>query len=275
MINAFLKAAATMLLLTSCATTRINGTKVADELAINQGFKKQEIKGGDFFITTYEKIKDPKMPYVIYIEGDGKIVSGDFISKDPTPTKPMLINLAFVDPRPNVIYMGRPCQYTSMDRNTKCSKEYWTNKRLSEETIVSMNEAINKITNNKKFDLVGFSGGGAASILIAARNANVTSVLTLAGNLDILAFTKHHKSSPMNESLNPVDWARQVQNIPQLHISGGQDRTVPTFIAQNFMGKINTPCAKHMVIEKAQHNKYWDEYWAKILQTKITCAPNI
>jgi len=270
MINFSLKIALLSLLLTSCAT-KINGTKVADELAVNNSFIKKEIKGGDFFITVYEKATDPRLPYVIYIEGDGKIISGDLISRDPTPTKPMLINLAFSDPRPNVVYMGRPCQYTPMSLNPKCNNQYWTDKRLSEETIVSMNEAINKITGNTKFDLVGFSGGGAAAVLIGARNNNVKTILTVAGNLDIKAFTSYHHSNPMSGSLNPIDYAEKIINIPQLHLSGGKDRTVPTFIAQNFVNKASIKCVKHKIISDAEHNKYWDKHWKEVLKIKNDC----
>ena len=136
-----------------------------------------------------------------------------------------------------------------------------------------MNEAINKITKNSKFDLIGFSGGGAAAILIGARNKNVNTILTIAGNLDIAAFTKHHHLNPMKGSLNPMDYTAQVQNIPQLHISGGADRIVPSFIAQNFIEQITTGCAKHQIIKKAEHNNYWDLYWPEILRQKITCTP--
>jgi dienelactone hydrolase len=273
MINLPLKILLLSLIISSCVT-KINGTEIADQLALNNHFTKKEIKGGDFFITTYQKITDAKLPYVIYIEGDGRIVSGDMISKDPTPTKPMLINLAFDDPRPNIVYMGRPCQYTPMAKNPKCNKEYWTNKRLSEEVIASINEVINKITSNTKFDLVGFSGGGGAAVLIGARNHNVRTIITIAGNLDILDFDKHHNLRPMNGSLNPIDYTTKVEQIPQLHLSGGKDRIIPTFITQNFVNKISSKCAQLKIIPEAEHSKNWDKHWPKILKINNDCHNN-
>ena len=57
----------------------------------------------------------------------------------------MLMNMAAMDKRPNVVYIARPCQYTPMELNPKCNKMYWTDKRLSDDSVAAINEVINKV----------------------------------------------------------------------------------------------------------------------------------
>jgi hypothetical protein len=258
-------------ILTGCNTTRSDLSKTADHLALKRGFTKKLVKGGDFWITTYEKINNENYLTNIYIEGDGRVAGKYLVSDNPTPTKAMFINLAFLDPRANVVYMGRPCQYTPAAMNPKCNHQYWVDKRLSEETVYSMNEAINKITKGNKFNLIGFSGGGGMAVLIAARNKQANSILTIAANLDIDSFVQYHKKRPMVGSLNPIDFVDSIKNIPQLHFSGGRDKIVPPFIAEAFVSKIHTGCARQEVMPQAEHNTYWTKYWGYILDSKIVC----
>ena len=37
---------------------------------------------------------------------------GSANSDNPTPVNPMLLKLATMDKRPNIVYIARPCQYT-------------------------------------------------------------------------------------------------------------------------------------------------------------------
>jgi dienelactone hydrolase len=145
----------------------------------------------------------------------------------------MLLSLAAMDKRPNIVYVARPCQYTPMELNSKCNPSYWTVKRFSDDSVSSINDVINKINSHQhKFSLIGYSGGGGIAVLIASRNNMVKDIITIAGNLDISAFTNHHKVSPMSGSLNPIDYAKLINNIPQLHLSGGKDKIIPPFIAE-------------------------------------------
>jgi hypothetical protein len=261
------------MILIGCNTARFNASKTADTLAEKRSFTKKLVKGGEFWFTTYQKITRPDDPIVIYIEGDGRILANRYvISSNPTPTKPLFINLAFSDPRPNIVYLARPCQYTPMNLNSQCNNTYWTNKRYSEDSIDAINQAINKITNNNNFELVGYSGGGGVAILIAARNKSVNSILTIAANLDIDSFTKYHKSAPMISSLNPIDYVNEVKNIPQLHFSGGKDKIVPAFIGEKFVSQITTGCARHEILPDAEHARYWKSYWDYVLNSTITCS---
>lgn len=254
--------------MSSCAAQN----KISD-IAVQHGFKHELVKGGDFWITTYQKITNTSEPFVFYIEGDGfAFINKRKISPDPTPRSQMMFNLATMDSRPNIIYIARPCQYTPMAMNPKCNYLYWTNKRLSDDSIYSINETINKINHKKKFSLIGFSGGGGVAVLIASRNNITKDILTLAGNLDTENFVKIHKVSEMTGSLNPIDYAKNVKNIPQLHLSGENDTTIPPSIAGNFVDIANSKCVKQKIIKNVSHHDGWEENWHKILTSaKITC----
>lgn len=260
-------------IISSCATNEYTREKVADHYASENGFEKKLVRGGSFWITTFQKISNPKLPFVIYIEGDGRPFIGRYrISDDPTPRDIMLLELAVMDKRPNVVYMARPCQYTPMNLNPICNQTYWTDKRMSEDSIFAMNEVVKNISGKQLVDLIGFSGGGGVAVLIAARNPLVHSVVTLAGNLDIVSFNKYHKTRPMIGSLNPIDYAHKINNIPQLHLSGGKDKIVPAFIADDFVKAAgSTKCVKREIISNASHTKNWSKDWNYVLNTPVKC----
>jgi alpha-beta hydrolase superfamily lysophospholipase len=156
-----------------------------------------------------------------------------------------------------------------MNLNPKCSNQYWTNKRMSEDSVVAINDVINSINNKQKFSLVGYSGGGGIAILVAARNYMVSDIITVAGNLDHKAFTTHHHVTPMSGSLNPIDYVRQVSHIPQLHISGGKDTVIPPFIAGEFVQRASSPCVKQQIFEGASHRVGWKEMWIYPIKMKM------
>ena len=236
------------------------------------GFKKVLVKGGDFWITTYQKIENPHKPFVFYIEGDGAAFDGKYrVSRNPTPRRQMFINLAAMDDRPNVVYVARPCQYTPMELNPRCTMQYWTNKRMSNDVVESLNDVVNSINNSHKFSLIGYSGGGGIAILIATRNYMVKDIITIAGNLDHVAFTTLHNVKPMIGSLSPIDYAQQVKNIPQLHISGGKDDIIPPFIADKFVQKASSRCVKQKIYEDISHRHGWKRIWEYVYSSPVIC----
>jgi dienelactone hydrolase len=259
--------------LASCATNDFTKHRVAEHFAKENGFKKELVYGGHFWITTFQKISSPNLPFVFYIEGDGEAFKNRYvISDDPTPKKVMLLQLASMDKRPNVVYVARPCQYTPMDLNKACNHTYWTDKRLSEDSIHSINQVISKLSKSQPVDLIGFSGGGGVAVLVAANNKNVKSILTIAANLDHENFNKYHRVRPMIGSLNPIDYAKKINHIPQLHISGGLDKVVPAFIADDFVkASANSKCVKREIISNATHTKNWDKDWLYILNMPLKC----
>ena len=262
-------------LLSSCSSNLAVRVIDADFVAKSNNFTKRLVKGGDFWITTYQRVNNKNLPYVFYIEGDGHAFNSRYnISDNPTPNRPMLLKLATLDDRPNVIYISRPCQYTDISYNPKCNQSYWTDKRMSNEVVLSINEVIETLNNDNKFSLIGFSGGGGLAVLIAARNAHVKDIITLSGNLDHVSFNKHHNAKPMLGSLNPIDYAAKVSQIPQLHISGGEDKTVPPFIADKYVSASHSICVHQAIFDTAKHQKGWEDIWKYILTMPLTCYKN-
>lgn len=248
-----------------------NGSRPAPDNFFS--LKKVLVQGEQFLFTTYQRVDDKTKPYVFYIEGDGYAFgNGGQVTSNPTPISTFFVQLASMDTRPNVVYIARPCQYTPMELNPKCDRSYWSDKRLSDDSINAINDVINSINNGNKFSLVGYSGGGGVAILIAARNPLVKDIITIAGNLDIELFVKHHRATPMKASLNPIDYAKQINYIPQLHMSGGQDKTVPPFIAEEFTKRAGSNCVKQRAFPNNSHKEGWTELWQQqIYAQPLTC----
>lgn len=261
-----------LFILSGCTTTLSTKIEQADLVASTAGFQKKLVKGGDFVITTYQRISDSNKPYVFYIEGDGSIVSGRSISDNPTPYNVMLLELATMDNRSNVVYVARPCQFTPMELNPQCMQDYWVDKRFAEEVVESINSVISTISKNQPISLVGFSGGGGIAVLVAARNNHVKDMITIAGNLDIKNFSKYHEIYALKESLNPIDYAKQIRYIPQLHISGSEDKIVPGHIVADIYIKVSaSDCVKGKVFSGITHTKGWKDVWKDVLRIPLTC----
>ena len=260
--------------LSGCSTTcDVAGrVKRAQDIATQSDFQMQLVNGGDFTLTTYQRITDRKLPFVFYIEGDGHLADGFANSDNPTPINPVLLKLATMDKRPNIVYIARPCQYTPLEMNSKCISDYWLDKRMGQEVVDSINNVINIINNGQKFSLVGFSGGGGLTILIAAQNNDVKDIITIAGNLDTQKFEQYHNyRGCLVKSLNPINYAKQVNNIPQLHLSGIDDKIVPPFIAELYTKTSNSLCVKTQTFPNVSHTKSWDKVWSSILDIPLIC----
>lgn len=234
---------------------------------LEHGFKKELVQGIKIQSLVHSKSLDSKKEIVVYVEGDG-----DPNADDPTPNNLMLLQLILLDPRPNVYYVSRIGQYLAGPHDPK----YWRTHRYCQEAVDEMQAVIGKIAGQKPVHLIGYSGGGAMAILVAANSTlNIRSITTIAGNLDTQTFTKYHGINPwkLSGSLNPIDYAKKVSNIPQLHLSGRKDRIVPPLIAKSFVKKSsNEKCIKHIVINDADHWNNWDKHWPNVLRMTNTCS---
>jgi hypothetical protein len=258
--------------LSSCVSSIETRIEEVEKVASINKFEKKLVKAGDFVITTYQRISDKDSPYVFYIEGDGSISIGRYaIADNPTPSKVMLFKLATLDTRPNVVYIARPCQYTPVELNSNCNQVYWTDKRMAKEVIESTNIVINSINNGKPASLVGFSGGGGTAILVAVRNKHIKDIITIAGNLDIESFSKYHGVYALKKSLNPIDYAIKINNIPQLHILGSKDTIVPNSIMHGYVKASSSNCIQQKIFPNITHTKGWDKVWQDVLKINLTC----
>jgi hypothetical protein len=249
----------------------------ADSLAQTAKMRRSEIKTDTFLLTSYIKVKDPSLPFTIYIEGDGFAWrTENEPSTNPTPHKALTLALASEDPSANVIYIARPCQFTPLTLDSHCNVGFWTDRRFSPEVIDSMNQAIDKLTKaygTPRLNLIGYSGGGAVAVLIASRRKDVISVRTIAGNLDHEEVNRLNEVTPMQGSLNAIDAARAIASIPQLHFSGGEDEIISPVIAERFLASSQpTDCIRLEIIPEASHEDGWIERWPDLLKVPVNCG---
>ncbi len=256
-------------LLLSSTNVYADRTAKADKIAAATGFSKSLIKTDTFLLTTYQRIQTYGEPLRIYIEGDGRAWVRKRLSLDPTPKKPLILKLASIDPSENVAYIARPCQYTPKNIEPYFDSAYWTNKRFSETVIASMDQAITSLKNaagSEHIELIGYSGGGAVTVLVTARRNDITQFATIAGNLDHEAINAYHKVKPLKDSLNPIDVTAQISQIPQKHFIGNKDKVIPGYISKNFVEKLgpDAPC-EIIVAHECSHSKGWEKIWLDLL----------
>lgn len=265
----------------------------ADGLASGAAFQREEIDTGRFVLTTYVKARPAPTVLRVYIEGDGRAwLSRTQVSPDPTPHEAMGLQLALSDARANtatntaagtatdtangtaLLYLARPCQFTPMARNPACGPAYWTGLRYAPEVVDAMNQALSQYVARFKparLELVGYSGGGAIAVLLAARRQDVSAIRTIAGNLDHVAVNRWHQVSQMPGSLNPIDVAAQVARIPQLHVGGAEDAVITPAITRSFVAKAGH-CAALAIIPGMAHESDWASRWPALLQLPLPCT---
>lgn len=251
-------------LLTGC------GAATTSKVASSNGFKPAYVKAEPFNLATYQKITQPGKDVNIYIEGDGRNwISRTVLSKDPSPRASTVMQLASLDPSPNVVYLARPCQYSPKDLKTVCKPKLWSQARYSPAVINALNVAINEIkkkSKSKKVNLIGYSGGGTLAVLIASKRKDVASIRTIAGNLDLRTMDKIHNTTPLHESIDPMHVAASVKHIPQIHFCGAKDKVVPPVVALNFIRAAKLNPKTVVVVKDASHDKNWNKHWPELLK---------
>lgn len=242
--------------------------------ACQAGFDKEYVKVGIFTLTTFQRFNAPSENIRIYIEGDGRAwASRNRLSDDPTPSDPIALELATIDSKDAIAYIARPGQFLAAD-SAVCAPTYWSARRFSPEVVEAFDKTIDmlkKKSGAKYVELVGYSGGGALAVLVAAARNDVASVKTIAGNLDIEAFARLHNVSPLTGSMNPADVAAKIKNLPQRHFVGSKDIVVPVSIAQSFLKRAGDADDKRItVVDGATHTKGWQERWPELLAMQTT-----
>lgn len=280
-----------ILLNTACAFDGLSKrTHLADEIASANNMQKSLIKTSGFSIMSYQKITKPEDALNIYIEGDGFAwASAGRLSTNPTTRNPVALKLASLDKSANVVYLARPCQYVNLTEETLCQNKYWHGSQYSKLVVDSINQAIDKVNSLSRLrgrgregailvkpsiNLIGYSGGGAIVAILGAMRSDVKSIRTVAGNLDHVAFNKYHAVDMLDDSLNAVDFAIKLQDIPQLHLSGSEDKIVPPFIAESFAEKVGSKngCVEVKTLKNVSHEQGWEIYWQELISKPLICA---
>lgn len=256
------------LIVTSCAS-QIH--KLQYKGAV-QGFETRVIETPVHKLTIQGRTQTKTDPVVIYIQGDGNAFRRFQVSSNPTPTSFIVPNFMYNDWSVNRIYISRPCMYHDLKSDPRCNYKVWSLERYGENTVASINHAIDllKPTKKQKIKLVGFSGGGAIAILIAARRDDVISIKTIAANLSEKELTKDKGVTELT-GYDPIDFAKKVSNIPQLHLYGDEDKTIPTWVSENFVKAANSKCVKRRLVKDATHTEGWNKVWKKVARETLDC----
>ena len=230
----------------------------------------RNIPSEKFIIQAYERVHQKHHPATIYIEADGK-----------TPTDPIALRLAAQDGGPNVIWLARPCQYnTKYNAGAKgektCPTAYTTSKRFAPDIIETYHRVLDNIKsyyNIPSFNLVGYDGGAAIAVILASQRADIASLRTVAGNLDSKTLANVTKAPYSAESLNPVDFAAGITNIPQRHFIGKLDSDMPPAVYSSFSQAAgNGRCMNVSLVDQADHQSGWVEQWKVLKDIPTDCA---
>lgn len=236
----------------------------------NKNIAQKDIQTTEFNLFSLQEISDTcKNNMKIYIEGDGlSWISRSEISSNPTPINPIGLKLMLRDNSTCKVYIARPCQYVN---SNICEEKYWTSYRFNTKVIQSYNEALNNLKKdypNSKFDLVGYSGGGAVVTLLAASRNDTNSITTIAGNLDINKWVEIQNISPLIGSLNPANFTKNLENIKQHHLLGIDDKIVPKEVFLSYQSKFEKKDNISYSFYEATHNCCWEDIYTKYLIEK-------
>jgi len=246
----------------------------ADAFASQQGWKRVIVTGDTFRHVSYQsrQASIPRQTVHVYIEGDGRPwEAGGFIaSADPTPARPLALELMAKDPSPS-LYLGRPC-YFGLATDTACETKYWTSARYSTPVIASMATALNhyaRAQDAERLVLIGYSGGGVVATLMTQHLEFPVSVVTLGSNLDIDTWAHNHRFLPLDQSINPMNSAG-LDGVRHRHFAGALDANVKPDIIQRFSSKHN---GEFVLLPGVDHSCCWVDKWPGLLHHEQGTQP--
>lgn len=263
---------ACFLALTGC----VNAVDANLSLARDHGFRKEMVRGRNFDHVVFfnEKVRPGTKRLHVYIEGDGTPwIHHQFVSKDPTAARPLMLRLMTLDKAP-AAYLGRPC-YNGLATDPACQPWLWTQGRYSKQVVESMAAVLRLLSRrypHAAITLIGHSGGGTLAMLIAPHVNAVDQVVTLSPNLDITAWTQKHGYIPLTGSINPASQPPLPKRITQFHYLGGKDRNIPM---EAVLKAVKKQKNAHVFIEpECGHKKGWERKWPAVLNKIKADAQN-
>jgi hypothetical protein len=264
-----------LVVISACSMSPTDRMKHARLIAEQANMEPISFLTEPFLIKGFGRNIIPDRPVVVYIEGDGFAwIDRYTISPDPTPLDPIGLQLAAIDRSANVIYLARPCHYVLPSEKLACRPPFWTTHRFSDTVIRSYGAILDGLIlehGTTGIHLVGFSGGGAIAVLLAAQRLDVLTVRTVAANLDHISLNQQRRVSPLNGSLDPMQFAVKLKTIPQMHFSGGADKIIPDWVARRFAAAVGTSCAQTFVARGVEHIAGWKAFWLQNFRHLPTC----
>lgn len=243
-------------------------------LAAGHGQRVELIHTRDYPLL-YSAVRVPAAPTLlrVYLEGDGHAwATPSQPSLDPSPRRLLVAQLALDDPQPS-IYLARPCQFMTAPA---CKPAMWTGRRFSAEVLDSLGQALDQLKRrygNQTFELVGYSGGGALALLLAARREDVVQVQTLAGNLSPQEWARLLQLTPLDGSLEPLQYRERLARIAQRHLMAEADRQVPAAVAAYYRRQLGVArCAEFVSLPGVTHEQGWEQAWRQWRGRSLECV---
>jgi pimeloyl-ACP methyl ester carboxylesterase len=239
-----------------------------DKEAEAQGLRRIDLQGTEFGHSVLQNRAAGTAPALlhVYIDGDGTPwIGAGRPARDPGPRNPLALRLMGLDRAP-AVYLGRPC-YLGRSADPACHPWHWTHGRYGEPVVASMAAALERLRQARgdpELALIGYSGGGALAMLLAARLERVPLLVTLAGNLDPERWAERHGYSPLSTSLNPSSLGPLSARTRQIHIVGAQDQNLPPELIRAALR--NQPRVELWVVPGMDHRCCWERDWPELLR---------
>lgn len=248
------------------ASCMSNGQRI-DRLAAANSLRREVLTGTRFEHVIYANpaaLHGPvRQRLFVYIDGDGRPWgdSGRVPAADPTTGNPLALKLLLQTAAPSV-YISRPCYQDVV--NLRCGPTLWTSARYSQAVVDSMAAAVSQWAQQQRYEalvFIGYSGGGTLAVLMGERLPSTAAVITLAGNLDIEAWTDHHGYLPLSESLNPAR-SSIAHPWPEIHLLGAADSVVPPATTAGYF--THFPDAQRRSFRSYDHTCCWLANWPRL-----------
>lgn len=254
-------------LLGACQSPRDALQQLADE----HGRALQVLPGDPFSVVILApRTAAPVTRLRVYLEGDGHAwATATQPSLDPSPQNLLVPRLAVSDPTPNA-YLARPCQFFMA---AACEPALWTHRRFSQDVLTGLSQALDQLKQRygyREFELVGYSGGAALALLLAAQRDDVSQVQTLAGNLSPRLWVSLKRLSPLEGSLDPLDYRHRLAELPQRHFIGDADTIVPAALADQYQQALGSPLPHYVHVPQAGHDNGWEATWRHWMNTPVS-----